>query len=557
LVFYSVRDVTRREFLTTAIAVAGSHLVDASPSLGGGELLYNGIKLADPWPPRNRVLDHVLHEPPYLRDPPSVIPIDVGRQLFVDDFLIEENTLDRVFHRARYHPKSPVLTPVTAWERRDEYADRTERAPNPCAMVFSDGVFYDPAARIFKMWYMGGYQQHTCLALSHDGITWERPSLDNNGTNIVFTDLRDSTTVWLDLDATDAARYKMSSFNGSKNAILLFESADGIKWRRIGQTGPTGDRSTMFWNPFRRVWVYSVRDSQLGGYGRFRRYWESPTFASIPWRMEDLPCWIKADALDLQRPDTKARTELYALDCVAYESLVLGLFTIFRGERPEREKPNDVCLGFSRDGFHWSRPDRRPFFGVSETVGDWNWANVQSAGGCCLIVGDQLFFYMSGRKGRPGTSDPGVCSTGLATLRRDGFASLTDSPGDEAPRAVAIGRLPHAITTRPIRFSGSRLFVNAAASGGEISVEVLDRGGRLIAPFSRDRCVPIAVDSTRQEVAWKDRATLGELRGESVRLRFYVTRGHLFSFWVTDAASGASHGYVAAGGPGFTQSSDR
>jgi hypothetical protein len=27
---------------------------------------------------------------PYLRHPPSVINVDVGRQLFVDDFLVEE-----------------------------------------------------------------------------------------------------------------------------------------------------------------------------------------------------------------------------------------------------------------------------------------------------------------------------------------------------------------------------------------------------------------------------------------------------------------------------------
>jgi hypothetical protein len=36
--------------------------------------------------------------PPYLTSPPEVIPIDVGRQLFVDDFLIAETTLKRTFH---------------------------------------------------------------------------------------------------------------------------------------------------------------------------------------------------------------------------------------------------------------------------------------------------------------------------------------------------------------------------------------------------------------------------------------------------------------------------
>ena len=88
---------------------------------------------------------------------------------------------------------------------------------------------------------------------------------------------------------------------------------------------------------------------------------------------------VAADKDDPRRDDLKVQPQLYNLDCVAYESLMLGLFTIFRGERPEREKPNDVCIGYSRDGFHWSRPDREAFLPVSEQVGDWNWANVQSA----------------------------------------------------------------------------------------------------------------------------------------------------------------------------------
>ena len=30
--------------------------------------------------------------------------------------------------------------------------------------MFSDGVFFDPSDRLFKMWYMGGYSMSTCYA---------------------------------------------------------------------------------------------------------------------------------------------------------------------------------------------------------------------------------------------------------------------------------------------------------------------------------------------------------------------------------------------------------
>jgi hypothetical protein len=546
---------SRRAFLkAAALVAAGSRTARLAETAPGRETLYNGITLATPWPPRNRFLSINPETPPYLRDPPAVIPIDVGRQLFVDDFLIEECSLTRTYHRAAYHPASPVLRPEAAWERRDEAADRTHTRPNPTAMVFSDGVVYDARDRLFKMWYMGGYSQNTCLAVSDDGLAWRRPAFDVvRGTNIVLERLRDSNTVWLDHVARDPqARFKMATFNGSHKSLLLFTSRDGIHWDRVGESGPCGDRSTIFYNPFRGVWAFSLRGEQLAGFNRYRRYWETKDFArGAAWRDGGPVPWMAADALDPPRPDYGVAAELYNLDAVGYESLILGLFTIFRGEQSEREKPNDLGLGFSRDGFHWSRPNREPFIPVSERAGDWNWSNVQSAGGCCLVVGDRLYFYVSGRSGVPGTSAPGVCSTGLAVLRRDGFASLHDQDEPNRPARLAGGALRQ-VTTRPVRFSGRHLFVNADTTRGSLGVEILDRLGRIIAPYSLDRSNALrGVNGTRLAVTWTSGAGLEALVGETVRFRFTLTHARLYAFWVSPSPAGMSRGYVAAGGPGF------
>ena len=517
------------------------------PSAGG--TLYNGIRLARPWPPDRRSLPVHAVLPPYLVSPPDVIPIDVGRQLFVDDFLIEDTTLERTFHSAEYYTGNPILWPNTRWEKYDEYAERTKTRSNPAAMVFSDGVFYDPRDRLFKMWYMGGYSQNTCYAFSHDGLTWEKPALDVvPGTNITLNSHRDSSTVWLDQTEPDPARRFKLAYSYD-NYVVLLDSPDGIHWQERGRTGKAGDRTTFFYNPFRKVWVYSIRDV-MDGQDRVRRYLESPEF--IPrarWEERQPVLWASADPADPRRPEYNVPAELYNLDCVAYESLVLGLFTIFRGERLVREKPNDICVGYSRDGFHWTRPDRRAFIPVSERAGDWNWGNVQSAGGCCLVVGDRLHFYVSGRRGVPGTTDPGVCSTGLATLRRDGFVSMDDS--DEGGVSLSQTALPRgALVTRPITFNGRFLFVNARVAG-ELRVEVLDREGRVIAPYSAARCVPVSGDTTRIGVSWEGVRDLAALAGRPVRVRFFLKRGALYAFWVSPTASGASRGFVAAGGPGF------
>ena len=67
-----------------------------------GEMLYNGIVLPEVWPPRDVDEGGTAPVPvPYLDDPPEVICIDLGRQLFVDDFLIASTSLNKGFWRGK------------------------------------------------------------------------------------------------------------------------------------------------------------------------------------------------------------------------------------------------------------------------------------------------------------------------------------------------------------------------------------------------------------------------------------------------------------------------
>jgi hypothetical protein len=82
---------------------------------------------------------------------------------------------------------------------------------------------------------------------------------------------------------------------------------------------------------------------------------------------------------------------------------MLGLFAIWTGpdnatvKREGLQKHCRILTGFSRDGFHWDRPDRKPFISPSWKKGTWNFGNVQPVGGCCLVVGDKLYIYFSAR----------------------------------------------------------------------------------------------------------------------------------------------------------------
>lgn len=527
------------------LVLSGAAFGSDPTGLDQGEMLYNGIQLPALWPP---VVDTLTRQPmdlPYMRSLPKTLPIDIGRQLFVDDFLIERSTASRTFHQAKYHPASPVLRPDQPWET----STVSKGHPAPTAMVFSDGVWYDPQDRLFKMWYMGGYVQSTCYAVSKDGINWVKPLLDvKPSTNCVLDKPRDSATIWLDHEAADSSqRYKLFLIHRGEQGYLglLYVSADGIHWADPpAQAKINGDRTTLFYNPFRKKWVYSLRCDYIG-MGRSRRYRENDdVFAGLTMDTNQETLWVGADWDDRPRPDLPAAPELYNLDAVAYESLMLGLFSIWPGQPANRAKPNYVCLGFSRDGFHWHRPDHRPFMDVSEQYGDWNWGNVQSAGGGCLIVGDSLYFYVSGRSGVKGSPASGVCATGLAVLRRDGFASMD------------AGKKERTLTTRPVRFNGNYLFVNSDSRKGWLQVEVLDVNDRVLARYTKNNCVAVKTDETLQRVTWKGASDLAPLAGQTVKFRFYLRQSRLYAFWVSRETSGASDGYVAAGGPGFTGPTD-
>jgi hypothetical protein len=523
--------MNRRDFFSVGAVALATSAAEAAPA---GEVLSNGIALPADWPPRLKGLSWLPVTPSYLKAPPAVIPIDVGRQLLVDDFLIESTTLKRTFHTPRPHRDNPLVRPDRSWE-------------GSSAMVFSDGVWYDPEERLFKMWYLS--PGAVCHARSEDGIRWSKPDLKvRKGTNIVLSGPRDSVTVWLDREEKGPKRrFKLFRSHAEKGrfGLSVYFSKDGVHWgERVRRTGPAGDRTTAFYNPFRQVWVYSLRGDL--GRARVRRYWETKDLQKGPmWKAIDEPTlWMGADRLDAARGDLRIVPQLYNLDAVAYESLLLGLFSIWRGDLnipPGRPKINEVCTGFSRDSFHWHRPERRPFIAVSQRRGDWNWGNVQSAGGGCLVVGDELYFYHSGRAGNPtkGTRGSGVMSTGLAVLRRDGFASLDAGPAGGT------------LTTRPVRFTGKHLFVNTDAKGGELTAEVLDERGRALPGLGRGDAIAVRADRTRQALTWKG-GDLSRATGKAVRLRFHLKKARLFAFWVSRQVSGASGGYVAAGGPGLT-----
>jgi hypothetical protein len=349
--------------------------------------------------------------------------------------------------------------------------------------------------------------------------------------------------------------------------ILASFSTDGIHWLGTNQNQYpipiVYDRTTLFWNPFRNVWVDSMKNymtlpsapARPGYLSRFRNYAESPDLMNwTPLEPQNFGTsfWTGPDVNDPPYvPGETTFPQLYNLDAVGYESVMVGLFSWFypggdeSGGLPGPDLV-ELGVGFSRDGFQWVRPTRGSgpgpngaFIPASNVPGTWNMGNTQSAGGCFLVVGDELWFYFSGRNDVHANGNA-VASTGLATLRRDGFYSMD------------AGSNPAVLTTRPVQFSGKYLFVNVKDPQGSLQVQVLNSTTGAVLATSQS----VSVDKTLQQVTWNGLSDLSAFANQPVQFQFTLTNGELYSFWVSASTSGASNGYVAANGPGFTGPTD-
>ncbi len=258
--------------------------------------------------------------------------------------------------------------------------------------------------------------------------------------------------------------------------------------------------------------------------------------------------WAHTDNLDLPHPETGRRPQLYNLDAVAYESIMLGFFQIHHGPANEEcarknlPKITELNFAYSRDGFHWHRPDRTPAL-RSERRDVWDRGYIQPVGNLCTVSRDQITFYFTGFQGaensdvRDGMYHRGA--TGIAFLRRDGFASMNAENAGE-------------LLTRPIQFSGEYLFVNLDAPDGELRVEAVGPDGKVIPAYTRENCRTVSGNDTLIPVTWGNVAGLRELKGRAIRLRFLLKRGKLYSFWISKDKTGHSAGYVAGGSPDYS-----
>jgi len=452
------------------------------------------------------------------------VKIDATHQLFVDDYLIASTVnVKRTVHQASKHPGNPLMADHTPWEGRGPIFPIVRREHGK-----------------FRMWYAGnsrvtlpngiGVRFPALYAESDDGIHWTRPELglhECNGSKANNIVIPSGNLFGLHVDESEPdpkRRYKGIVWHEPefvpREGYFLYTSPDGIHWSRerpeplalslSGYTMPQsgiGDTSIFRWD--RRLGRY-VGDVKfvLPGKMRTRGMMESDDL--IHWTRPRMT--IYPDALD--DPDS----QIYAHLSFCYESMWLGFLRVMHTERTKGYRQTTVELTASRDGRHWYRVGNREEVIPLGSEDEWD-TDYHAPAWDPIPVGNELWIYYRGGKVRRNLTRR--CDLGLAKIRRDGFVSL--DAADE------LG----SVLTRPLTFSGRRLFLNAdIAPGGHVSVGVLSADKQPLAGYSLADATLIRDGGLAQPVAWKTENEIPLSRDAHLRLTFQLKNARLYSFWI-------------------------
>jgi len=471
------------------------------------------------------------------------------KYLFVDDHEVaSSHGVTRVWQAAR---KANEAKPIRFWQR-DETGKRL-----PLVAAIYASAMYDPRRGVFRMWSrvfpglkpgaaLEGTETHKHMRYgyceSRDGIDFDLVSelkgLHSNGDyNIVVT---------LDPHATDPQHRYKAGYDGAPsgypNGACLAHSADGIEWTPYHDGQPVTGRAADFtncliWDERASVYRLFTRTDYgtAGGTGEIRgmRMMTNPDVGKSPSNWTTVRQW----KLGREGPEEHTRRQIYTMTDWQYEGVHFGLFSIYEWpndfsegktsdhvRRHERDVIN-TYLATSRDAVHWDFSTIYAGKPLIDRGGDNAWDKDMVFPSSWIITREQEhWIYYGGANERHGVAEifqpKRDLAIGLAKLPLDRFAGLN------------AGERPGTIVTKPFKLSTSEIAINADARNGDVTIDVLDGNGQLVAELSGANGVTlINSDEMVWRAEWKSPEFVRRV-GQMVRLRFRLRNATLYAFRV-------------------------
>lgn len=488
---------------------------------------------------------------------PTHVNIGNQRELFTDDFLIDQLTGKAEQRLHQPVPQNVVLKHDAPWEGTG----------SGYHSLFKDGDLY---RMYYKAWHLdvsekglntGSHPLYCCYAESKDGIHWEKPNLgicnfngstDNNiilfpgqfpgvnadpGHPAIFKDENP--------ECPPESQYKAIIRSSKPHGLFAFHSPDGIHWQPMHNkpvitNGAFDSQNLAFWDSTRK---------------EYRAYWRIFTGGTTngeTWKPSGIRAIRTATSPDFihwnQQQDLtyvdSPPEQLYTNQIKPYHRaphLFIGFPTRYveRGWNPSMEslpEPEhrklrskasnrygmaitDCLLMTSRDGVLFNRWNEAFVPPGIEREGTWHyghqyfaWHVVETKSDMYQAPNELSFYgtesYWTGKGSR----------LRRYTLRLDGFVSVS------APRVGG------ELITKPFNFSGNHLSLNFATSAaGSLKVEIQNPDGNPIPGFTLEENDTLFGNNTDRTVSWKDSSNLKTLAGKPIRLRFVLEDADLYS----------------------------
>lgn len=457
--------------------------------------------------------------------------LDIGSQtqLLCDDFVIESK--DGVRHRLHQPRKEndgqPVLLLDQPWEEVG--------TPILGTVLRENGRF--------RLWYRGGGSGPRggvwCFAESDDGLTWKKPSLGlveykgSRDNNIYVFGQPQAFTPFVDPNEHDPQRRYKSAINSVRIDTAFASSPDGLRWTPYRQgaaiTGRASDTiSQVLWDPFARVYrLYTRTDYGTSRTGEVRG--TRDMVAAADANLADPNSWrtVRQWCLGWERGDHDyhGRRQLYSVNGWIHEGVQFALiWTLETGD----EETMNARLATTRGDQPWNLRwvyDDRPLIPRGEP-GRFDCRWIQPAPSIVTWNDRHWLYYVGLARTHAGQWCPNLSGPkggiGVATIRRDGFISISAGPKGGS------------FTTRPLKFDGNRLVINAvttATSG--MSVEIQNAAGQPLPGFALSDCVTLTGDSLSGIIRWKNNSDVSSLAGQPIRLRLVMKDSDIYSFRFT------------------------
>lgn len=440
------------------------------------------------------------------------VNVDGRLELFADDFLIATKSSEIFRHVHQPEPKGVVFVADALWEGNTSGYYTVFRDDDLLKMIYR-GWAHASSKPVRAL-----HRELTCYAESNDGLSFSRPELglhewegssrnniilDDNGTHN-FAAFKDTNP-----HCPPGARYKGIGGEKKDGGLFVYQSPDGIRWKKIKQEavitdGAFDSQNIAFWDEHAKLYRAYYRVFSEGGTDGGE--WKPKGVRAI--RTSTSTDYINWEpGTDLTYKEGTPEQHLYTNAVLPYERaphLLIGFPTRYLPDEGERVEP---VFMISRDGVHFTRfnepviPESAPEDRAGNRSNYMVWGLVElpaEPGKMSVYATEAYYGPVPGRVRR-------------FVYRTDGFVSLRSREKEGVVR------------TRPLRYIGKQLLLNYSVSkGGSIVVEQVDENGETVAVSQQ-----LTGDSVSAPVEWKDGEGLPE-RGV-VTLQFRLENADLFS----------------------------